>query len=99
MSCYDGPQDTLGVGLCQAGQRLCIDNELSACQGQVTPIEEACDTEADEDCDGQVDENCSSQACSVIDRNVPIQVSTQCLTAVIWKAMVQVEPTLFIDPI
>ena len=95
-SCYDGPQGTLNLGLCRAGQRLCIDETLSACQGQITPIQEVCDTNADEDCDGQVDENCDVQACSIIDRNVPIEVSTQCITAGVFsRALVQVQPRLF----
>jgi hypothetical protein len=95
-SCYDGPNNTLDIGLCQNGRRLCINQELSQCQGQITPIEEACDTEEDEDCDGQIDEGCNVNACSVINRNVPILVSNTCLTAGVFsRALVQVQPTLF----
>ncbi len=52
--CYDGPADTEGVGSCQAGTQTCADHGRAwgACEGQVGPQPEDCETEADENCDG-----------------------------------------------
>ena len=52
--CYDGPPETLNVGLCRAGQQLCLDGALSGCIGQVTPSIEVCDGR-DNSCDGTPD--------------------------------------------
>ena len=57
-SCYDGPPDTEGVGICHAGTQTCSDNSWGDCVGQVLPGTEVCDGELDEDCDGSVDEGC-----------------------------------------
>lgn len=53
--CYDGPKDTLGVGLCKAGTKTCTAEGTSfgPCQGQVLPVPEDCATPFDEDCDGK----------------------------------------------
>jgi hypothetical protein len=56
-TCYDGPDGTVGVGLCRAGTRLCTDGEWGSCQGQVLPETEVCDGR-DNDCSGQADEGC-----------------------------------------
>ena len=61
-SCYDGPEGTDGVGLCQAGGRLCLEGVLGACADQVLPATEICDT-ADNDCNGQTDEAGGIGAC------------------------------------
>jgi hypothetical protein len=52
--CYDGPQGTEGVGLCQAGTQTCAPDGASwgACVGEVLPKPEDCATPFDEDCDG-----------------------------------------------
>ncbi len=57
-SCYDGPQDTQGRGLCEPGIQRCVDHKWSACDDAVTPDEERCDGE-DNDCDGEIDEGCN----------------------------------------
>src|SRR5262245_60832921 len=55
-ACYDGPQGTEGVGTCRAGVAACLDNGsgFGACEGQVLPAEDLCDTPADEDCNGVI---------------------------------------------
>ncbi|MCK6574266.1 hypothetical protein L6V77_24565, partial [Myxococcota bacterium] len=55
--CYDGPIGTEGLGLCLGGERTCrADRQgFGACEGQVLPEPEACNT-LDDDCDGDVDE-------------------------------------------
>ncbi|MFZ6183941.1 nucleotide-binding protein [Nannocystis pusilla] len=51
--CYSGPPDTLGVGLCAAGQQTCGPDETwGPCDGEVLPAAESCEIEGDEDCDG-----------------------------------------------
>ncbi|MFK7985035.1 MAG: MopE-related protein [Sandaracinaceae bacterium] len=55
-TCYGGPVDTEGVGICRAGVRTCSLGSFGSCAGDVTPeAAETCDNE-DDDCDGNVDE-------------------------------------------
>ena len=59
---YDGPAGTKGVGLCQAGVKLCSSGSWGSCVGQVKPSTEICDNK-DNDCDGNTDEtwtNCGT---------------------------------------
>ncbi|MDC0747780.1 RCC1 domain-containing protein [Polyangium mundeleinium] len=59
VSCYTGPADTEGVGVCASGLQPCDERgqPVGACIGQTTPMAEQCDTEGrDEDCDGQINE-------------------------------------------
>jgi len=62
-SCYSGPEETRGVGLCRDGTRACSANgeQWLACEGSVVPVMERCD-EQDNDCDGRVDEE-TAQPC------------------------------------
>ncbi len=53
-SCYDGPDDTEGVGTCQGGTRTCSGGAWGPCTGQVLPTPEVCNNK-DDDCDGNVD--------------------------------------------
>ncbi|MEM6954875.1 MAG: vWA domain-containing protein [Myxococcota bacterium] len=59
--CYDGPEETAGVGICTSGEERCVvageGAVWDACDGAVTPEVEDCDG-GDEDCDGRVDEGC-----------------------------------------
>jgi len=52
--CYDGVGDTLGVGPCRAGLKVCTGEVWGPCEGQVLPAEEVCN-DVDDDCDGEVD--------------------------------------------
>lgn len=58
-SCYSGPADTVGVGVCLAGIRTCNPQGTGwgACGGAVLPTAEVCGDQLDNDCDGQVDED------------------------------------------
>ncbi|WP_437928424.1 hypothetical protein WMF37_04015 [Sorangium sp. So ce291] len=52
-ACYDGAEETEGVGLCAAGTQRCgADGTWGACEEQVLPGEETCNRRGDEDCDG-----------------------------------------------
>lgn len=53
--CYSGPQGTQDVGACVAGLQTCDDlgAGFGPCEGEVVPVDEACDTPADDDCDGE----------------------------------------------
>src|SRR5690349_7823578 len=55
-SCYDGPANTKGVGICKAGTKTCNaqGTAYGACTGQVLPAAaEDCSTTADDNCNGQ----------------------------------------------
>jgi len=53
-ACYTGPAGTLGKGECKGGVNVCrIDGTFGACNGEVLPQPEDCDTPLDEDCDGE----------------------------------------------
>jgi hypothetical protein len=69
VTCYTGPEGTLGVGACRAGSALCdASGRLLACEGMVTPSIELCDGE-DNDCDGVADEDVTNACggCTVLD--------------------------------
>lgn len=56
MPCYDGPDGTLGIGLCAEGVATCDASGLSwgACTGAIVPVAETCQNLTDDDCDGKV---------------------------------------------
>ncbi len=63
-ACYTGPPDTLGVGVCDAGEITCKEGSwgnydngafiTDYCKDEVTPTEEICNG-LDDDCDGETD--------------------------------------------
>lgn len=85
IDCYSGfPNNTEGVGLCQAGTRTCnaMGTAYGACIGEVIPTNEICNNGQDENCNGQTDENpdldndgwgaCNNDCCD--------QISPDCIT-------------------
>ena len=56
-TCYEGPANTAGRGVCRSGTRTCAGGRASACVGQVLPAPagETCNG-MDDDCDGVTDE-------------------------------------------
>ncbi|MBT9559971.1 MAG: hypothetical protein IV100_28330 [Myxococcales bacterium] len=63
--CYDGPAGTAGVGPCLAGTQVCQadGSGYGACTGQVQPVAETCNTDADDDCDGKTNEEGAGCVC------------------------------------
>jgi len=56
LPCYEAPLETLGVGVCHAGEPVCEGKKWIECRGQVVPTPEICNG-LDDDCDGHVDES------------------------------------------
>ncbi len=56
LSCYDGPANTIGKGVCKPGTQQCSGGTMGACLAQVVPGLEYCGNGIDEDCDGLNDE-------------------------------------------
>ena len=54
--CYDGPDDTVGVGVCRAGRAQCVGGEWGGCAGQVRPAADEVCNGRDDDCDGEIDD-------------------------------------------
>jgi len=71
-SCYDGPANTQGVGVCTAGTQSCNGPALGACEGEILPAtKEDCSNDADDDCDGTINNTCPSGAVTLTNaRNV-----------------------------
>jgi protein-arginine deiminase len=65
-TCYSGPANTLGVGICVAGTRTCAadGSAYGPCEGEITPSIETCATDADDDCDGEVNEDGTDCTCA-----------------------------------
>jgi formylglycine-generating enzyme required for sulfatase activity len=55
-SCYGGDPATIYVGQCKGGTAVCSGGSWGACEGEVLPVAETCNS-LDDDCDNQVDED------------------------------------------
>ena len=75
--CYDGPDETAGVGQCREGRSICDAGVWGACDGQVLPTDEICNAE-DDDCDGRSDEDSSELLCPVGEFAVSICAEGHC---------------------
>lgn len=71
--CYSGPPNTEDVGLCAGGSAMCNGSgtQLGACEGEVVPALENCDTPGDDDCDGKANEGCYLANCAAIKQAKP----------------------------
>ncbi len=58
IACYEGPDGTLGQGICVGGIATCGDDGIGygPCEGQIVPTDETCTTDVDDNCDGVVNE-------------------------------------------
>ncbi|MBP6832990.1 MAG: hypothetical protein KA978_19540, partial [Deltaproteobacteria bacterium] len=54
-SCYTGPSNTAGQGICRAGTQTCTTGSWNSCTGQVLPGTELCNN-LDDDCNGTTDD-------------------------------------------
>lgn len=56
-TCYDGPEGTAQVGICEIGSHVCEPDGTwpTSCPGEVLPTLEDCENGLDDDCDGNVD--------------------------------------------
>ncbi len=84
--CYSATPATNGVGPCHGGTRTCLDNGFwSACEGEVTPLQDVCGNGADEDCSGVADDerdqdgdgftNCNGDCCDHTDQGCTLPTS------------------------
>ncbi len=78
--CYDGAQNTAGIGICRAGIKECNKGKWSECQGEILPSKESCNG-LDDNCDRFIDENCKQiiiqseiELCNGIDDNQDGQI-------------------------
>ncbi len=86
-SCYQGPPDTLGVGVCRTGTVTCVDVgngdfRFGACMGDRIPTAETCANEgADDDCNGTPDDGVPGrgEACTTMDRGICGMGFQQCV--------------------
>ncbi len=58
-ACYTAPGDTLDVGACVGGTKVCLDDGtgFGPCEGEVTPVTEVCGNNIDDNCNGETDED------------------------------------------
>ena len=55
-SCYSGPEDTMGLGICNSGTHKCEAGNWAECLREQTPEEETCvNSGEDNNCDGILD--------------------------------------------
>ncbi len=63
-TCYGGPANTSGHGVCHDGNKSCTGGVWTPCIGEVDPSGEACNN-LDDDCNDKVDDNLGSFSCGI----------------------------------
>jgi hypothetical protein len=64
-SCYEGPEGTLGIGICHAGTQVCdIVGQWGDCIGVQYPENEICNN-LDDNCDSNTDEGLGTTTCGL----------------------------------
>lgn len=73
IDCYSGPPETKGTGPCKGGTQACLPDGsgYGACQGEVAPALENCDTLEDENCSGEVNDGCMYTSCLELRQKKP----------------------------
>lgn len=59
-SCYSGPADTEGVGVCKPGEQTCAQGVWGTCKGEVIPAAKEICNGHDDDCNGKADDGIAS---------------------------------------
>lgn len=72
-TCYSGSNETLNIGMCQAGSKVCNETGtgFGPCENEVVLKPEECDNLADDNCDGIVNDSCAYAACSALPAGSP----------------------------
>jgi hypothetical protein len=80
--CYNGAEDTLGVGPCKGGTRVCgRTGAWGACEGETLPAAENCTDAVDNNCNGMVDEDVDLDMDGYTTCGVPGVIAGDCCDA------------------
>ena len=86
--CYSGPEDTVDIGMCVAGERICQPDrtEFGPCEGEVPPGDESCNG-LDDDCNGVIDDvpNPDGVPVAAVEGRISLPLSTSQDPDVAWS--------------